>query len=278
MKYDLAQLVRRTKNPRRKVVVLRPIVPPKALASDLYTSTYKRIIEALNAAIPGIVAAYERALPVRDGFADAADDVQPELESLGDWLRRLVLSLTPALGEWTVRVERWHRQRWRRAVLTATGVDIETMLLATGQPTSMAETVAWNVALLKDVSAQAQSRIGNAVFAAFQQRKPAADLARELRDIVDMSRRRSLGIAADQLQKLSGALDTERMADAGFDRWKYHHSDKLHPRLWHKAREGKIYDLRTNKEIDGPDQIKPGDGPTEPPFCGCKKQGVLVLN
>jgi hypothetical protein len=278
-RYNLAQIVQRSKPTRRKEIVLRPILPTLALASDLYAACYRPLVSAITASIPSIVAAYERGLPIRDGLVtDSTDQAQQETASLGDQLQRIVMTLVPALRSWTARVDRWHRNQWRGAALNATGVDLDLVLMGSGTPTSVAETIAWNTALMKDVSAQAQQKISSAVFAAFQARKPAADLASDLRDIAGFSRRRSLGIASDQLSKLSAALDTERMSDAGIEEFRYHHSLKKHPRKWHQARDGRYYELKSGKEVGGDDVIEPGDMPGAPPWCGCRKQAVLRLD
>ena len=279
-KYNLAALARATKPGRRnRVIVFRPIVPTQALASDLYRAAYRPIIEALTEAVPRIAAAYGRGLPVRNGLIrDSTDEAASVIADIGDFLQRLVLTLAPQLNDWIVRVDSWHRGQFRGAALTATEVDLGLTLLVQPQPQTLSDYLNWNIALMKDVGAQAQQRMSNAVFSAFQARKPAADLAKDLREVVGMSRRRALNIASDQLSKLSSALDAERMADAGIEEFKWRHSGKLHPRSWHKARDGKVYDLDSGDEVDGPDHIEAGDFPGEPPFCGCRRQAVLRLD
>lgn len=285
MAYDLASLVRRARNPRRKQIVIRDIRPPQMLAGNLYRRTYARVCSAWEAAIPRIMAEYERSLPVRDHIPDAgkritdsADDIAELLRVLGDELTRLILDLVPDLRDWALRIDRWHRDQWRGAVLSATGVDIETILYASGAPTSVSETIAWNTSLIKDVSAQAQQRISSAVFAGLSARKPAREVAAEIRDAVAISRRRSMLIASDQLSKLASGLDTERMHDAGIIRFKYRHSGKVHARKWHRQRDGHLFGLETPQEVDGSDRIAADDMPGIPPWCGCRKQAVLVFD
>ncbi|MFC0305183.1 phage minor head protein [Rhizorhabdus histidinilytica] len=288
MAYSLAALVRHKRNPRRKQIVIRDIRPPQMLASDLYRSSYARVCAAWEAAIPRIMAEYERSVPVRDASAnpgkniqilsDSASDLGDLFRILGDELTRLILDIIPELRDWTFRTDRWHRDQWRGAVLSATGVDIETILYASGTPTTVGETLAWNTALIKDVSDQTRQRISSAVFAGLQARKPAREVAAQIRDAVGMSRRRSQLIASDQLAKLASGLDSERMHDAGISQFKYRHSGKLHARKWHRARDGKLYELETGEQVEGPDDIARDDMPGVPPYCGCRKQAVLTFD
>lgn len=276
MRYDLADLARRGRggNRRPRSVTFRPIMPTQAQAADLYARCYRPIITLLTARLPELTAAYERSLPMRDGvFHDAAaDDVQSVLSSIGDALNRLILTLAPGLELWARSIERNHRERWRSAVLTATGIDTGTLLLAGGEPTTVQQTIDWNVALMRDVSAQAQARMSAAVFQAFQARVPAATLAKDIRSIVSMGRSRSLRIASDQLRRMSATLDRERQNEAGITRFKWKHSAKLHPRPEHVAHDGKIYSWDDLPLLGG----KP-DYPGLAIACGCRSQAVLDL-
>ena len=271
MPYDLAAIVRQRTNPRRSSIPVRPIVPTQALASDLYARAYRPIIERVTATTPAILAAYERALTIRDGIRDAAtDDTQSLLAALGAELQRLVLTLEPALRAWALGVEKWQRGKFRGAVLSATGVDLDTILLGSGTPQSVGEYINWNVALMKDVAAQAQARISSSVFAAFQARQPARTLAKQISEDVGFSRQRSLRIASDQLSKLAAALDQERQTEAGGKRFKWRHSRKKHPRVVHLERDGKTFAWD--------DPAIAGDLPGHAPFCGCRAQFVIEFD
>lgn len=277
MAYSLATLVRRLRNPRRKQIVIRDIRPPAMMARALYQRTYARVCAAWEAAISRIMAEYERSLPVRDSINDSAADLGDLFAQLGEELTRLILDLLPELRDWAVRTETWHRGQWRGAVLNATGVDIETILNASGTPTSVGETIAWNTSLIRDVSDQTRQRISSIVFSGLQARRPARAVAADIRDAVGMSRRRSLLIASDQLSKLASGLDTERMDEAGIAQFKYRHSGKVHARKWHQKRDGHLFELRSRQEVNGTDQIAADDMPGLPPWCGCRKQAVLTF-
>lgn len=272
MKYNLAAMMRHpgAPNRRRRLITIRPIQPTQALASNLYTSAYKRIITGLDQTVARILAAYPRAIGDVSLITDAmSDDLQSPIDDLGDWLLRLIVDLAPELKDWAVGVERWHRGQWRGAVLAATGIDLQTILLGSGTPTSVQEAIDWNTSLIRSVSEEARSRIGNLVFAAVRARQPVTDLASDLRDAVALSKTRSLRIASDQTKKLAAALDQERQTDAGIDSYIWRHSAKLHPRRFHVARNGKVY-----RWDDPPDDGPPGTLP----YCGCRAQAYVELD
>jgi len=269
MKFDLAALVKTKKSGRSRGIALRPIQPTQALASSLYLAGYKPIISAAQALVQRVLAAYPRSIGDSALVTDATDELQGALDDFDNWLTRLLIEIAPELKDWAVQVERWHRGQWRNAVLTATGIDLDTILLASGTPTSVQTAIDWNTSLIRSVSDEARSRIGNLVFAAVHARQPVDDLARDLRDAVAMSRTRALRIASDQTKKLAAALDQERQMDAGIDSYIWRHSAKLHPRKFHVARNGKVF------RWDDP----PEDGPPGTlPYCGCRAQAYIGLD
>lgn len=264
MTFDIVTLIRAT-GTRRASIEIRDISVPKTFANELF-ALYRPIVQRWEAARSPIMSAYGQTIV---GLTtDAPADIEQVIKAAADELERLFLVLTPRLKDWAVRVERWHRTRWIANVLSASGIDLDTMLTANETAETVDTVIRRNVALIRDVSAQAQGRISDAVFRGVQQRKPAVEVAREVRAAVTMSRRRSILIASDQATKLTSALDTERMKQAGIEKWKWMWSHKLHGRAAHIARDGKIY------SFDDP----PPDMPGELPYCGCRKLAVIDLD
>lgn len=196
---------------------------------------------------------------------DSPADIQREIDEGQSEFQRLFMELEPELRDWLIRVESWQRGRWRGAVLSATGVDLQTLI----GPQDMRDTIEaylrWNTALIRDVSDQTRKRIADRVFAGLTQRKPARDVAREVREAVGMARDRSQRIAADQLSKISNSLADERRREAGIDTWVWMHSRKRHPRADHQARDGREYT----------DATAPQDTPGQLPYCGCRSRAVV---
>jgi SPP1 gp7 family putative phage head morphogenesis protein len=263
--FNLAATVKAEGRVRRKRITLRAIKPTNAQAQNLAAITLK-VPQFWADAVDAIIAQYDP--PAAPGRRDSVFGLGDVLERLRIEVERLVISLTPDLRDFAVRLETWHRGQWTGSVATATGVQLGTILTGGDVNESIESFVQRNVALIRDISDEARGRISDIVFRGFQARAPIEDVAREVRGAVDMSRRRAIRVAADQTQKLSAALDTERMQQAGLDRWEWLHSGKLHYRPQHLARNGHVY------SFDDP----PPDMPGQLPFCGCKKRGVIDLD
>lgn len=263
-RFDLKAMALRVKR-RTRNVVLRPIISTKAQADSL-AAIFARMLKPLDVAADLIAALYERELQ-RVLAHDSADDLNETAEAINREINRLVLELTPDLRDWAFRQEKWHRDKWARAILAGLQVNVETML----GPQDMAETIAQfllrNTSLIRNVSDEARGRIADAVLRGIQHRTPTAEVTKEIRTATGMARARARRIAADQAVKLSSALDRERQRQAGIDSWKWRHSHKLHPRPIHQARDGNIYT----------DETAPDDEPGELPFCGCVRQAVLIF-
>lgn len=267
MKYSLQQLTRRTTNTRRKSITFRPIVAPGTLATNLYQSSYRPVIEAWSALIPTIMAEYERSLSAMT--TDSPADIGALFERHESDLLRLILTLKLRLAEWGYRIERIQRSRWSANVKAATGVDISMLIGPDDVRTTLGAAIESNVALVRSVSEQTRTRISNSVFEGLRQRRPARDTAREISDAVGMSRKRALRIASDQNTKITSALNEERAMEAGIEGYAWVASGKVHYREEHRARDGKIF------RYDAP----PADGsPGTAINCGCTSRARLSLD
>lgn len=265
MKIDLARMARRA-GTRRKIITFSPIETTRAQAKDLAT-IYNRMLAPWYSARELIDALYAAEL-ARVLQTDSVDDLSNLMDEMDRQVQRLVMTLTPALRDWALRLEKWHEGKWARTVLAGAGVNIATLI----GPADALETIdaflARNVALVRDISSQARGRIADAVFRGLQQRTPAREVGKEIAEATGMARKRANRVAADQNVKLSSALDAQRQREAGLDHWKWRHSGKAHPRLDHLARNGKIYTENT----------APQDQPGQLPYCGCVRQAVLILD
>ncbi|MCC6482196.1 MAG: minor capsid protein [Sphingomonadaceae bacterium] len=261
-------MVARTKRTRKREITFRPITAPATLASDLYAEAYAPVVKAWSEASERIVEQYGRSLATLDGLTvDSPAEVGAVLSATEDAVTRILISIRLRLEAWALRTERWHRGRWSSNVKAATGVDIATMIGPKGAQTTVGAAIERNVGLVRSISEQARTRIGEAVFRGLNKRAPAADVAKEIREATGMARRRALNVAADQTVKITAQLNQERRREAGIDTWEWVSSHKLHFRPEHADRDGKRYS----------DDDAPEDTPGELPYCGCTERAVLSL-
>lgn len=281
MKYDLAAEARRVRNIRRKSITLGEVAAPVMLATDLFASVYRPIINLWAEASKPIAEEYARTLAQMT--TDSPADLQGHIDAAESAATRLALTLTPSLRRWAVMVERAVRTRFTRQVFSATSVDLTTRLSVFDVEDTLQSYLAWNVDLVKDVSAQTKKRISDAVFSGLNERRPAREVAKQIAEAVGMGRKRALRIASDQTSKLSASLAAQRREEAGLSVFAWHHSGKLHPRQNHVARDGNLYSEKASdvgKSVGGrivlPAPERSSRAGMEP-FCGCRERGVLVF-
>lgn len=273
MNFELATMARGQRSIRRKAVVLREVNAPMATAADLYVAAYRPVINLWADAAPGIVAEYERSLAEFTG--DSAADLEGVVGHVDQAAGVLVTQLAHPVRRWLERVEQIVRHRWRGAVLSATGVDIENLMAPDDVREVLEAVLQRNVTLIRDVSAQARSRVSDAVFRGLTQRRPSRDVARDIREVVTMGRNRSLRIASHQLSALSSALVESRQLQAGIKQVVWASSHKANPRPAHAARHGKRFYLHTKKAVDGSETVDPSDWVGVPPYCGCRSRSYI---
>lgn len=262
MRYDLAAMTRRAKNPRRPAITIRDIRTPTTFAGELYRNAYKPVIDIWADAVPDILAEYARTIAMTQ---DAPSDIEAAIERAERKFNLLAITITPSIERWALRVESWWRGKWRGAVLSATAVDVGAMIGPADVRQTLEAAINWNVALVKDVSAEARRRMTSIVYDGLRGNKPAREVAKELRGAVDLGRARSVRIASDQLAKITSSLADERRREAGIDTWIWLWSGKKNGRAEHIARNGKEY---TDAKL-------PEDMPGQLPYCGCRSQAVL---
>lgn len=264
------------------MVKLRPIEMTTALTRGLATID-RRVVAPWTAAKPRITTLYAQELE-RRLQQDTVDELVSLFDQLGDEVSRLIIDLTPALQSWAIGVERWHRGRWSRNVLAGTNVDISFIIGPQDAQETIETFLARNTALIRDISNQTRSRISDLVYRGLQQRTPSNVVGREISRILGLARRRANRIASDQANKLASALDAQRQREAGLTVWQWNHSGKLHFRPTHKSRDGKLYaddPADRGTAPNGQPILEPpesDDLPGTPPFCGCIRQGVLLLD
>ena len=267
MNIDLAEIVRRVGKYNRAAFVARPIPPTKAQRDELQR-IYMRIVRGWQTRFrERILPAYERALS--ELVTDDANGLQFEIGLSERQLAQLASAAGLSVDDWIKTTERWHRRQFAQAFVP-TGVRLDTLLDRTDVRATLDAVLGENVALIRSLNDQMRNGISGAVFRSLQNRTTARDLAREVRKLASTGQSRAELIAADQLQKLTGALDEQRQRQVGIEKYKWRHSGKANPREEHKARDGETYAWNDPKIGD--------DKPGHAIRCGCRAQAVLEID
>jgi len=277
LRFDLARLIRRAL-PRfarqGRVIKLAEITPTAVLAANLERLYLRPVRRWWEGSRDQLLVAYRRALQqsavpgfMMDDNTGAAVTLSSVMRQLSEEIERLVLDLTYDMTDWVVQVEVWHRLRWG-AAMQPHGVNLKTLIGAEDVADTLEVIMRENVSLVRNVSDSLKRRIEHVVYEGFTSRTPAREIAKELSEATGIERKRAVRIAANQTNKLSSQLDTERMRQAGITQWEWRHSGKVHFRPVHKARNGKIYTFEN----------APEDMPGMLPYCGCKKRAVLTFD
>lgn len=274
MAYDLAQMARSAGV--RRDTTLRPVEPAIGPEKDL-ARLYLAVLKAWSP--EAILRNYTGGLTT-----DAPSEQSDALAEAENTVTRLITEFARDLREWLVRTEVIHRNRFMASVKAGTGIDLQYLLTGSDVEETLQVALDRNVALIRNISDQARGRIADAVWRGYQNRLPARDVAKDISEATGLARDRARRVAADQNSKISAALDRDRQAQAGIQLIRWRHSGKRHPRQDHLARNGKVYDRATGKQVnpDGTpmpngDKIEPGSWPGEEPFCGCRAQSYLSI-
>lgn len=268
---------------RRRVVKL-PVIKPKlnerreleAIMLSAVNYIYGYADELLQAAVTPSTVPVLIAVDTGEEIGVSPFALLDSIEDIDRLIKLLILQTQQVMARIEIRIQEWgakvnkrHEEEFVDGILTATTIDVTTLLHPNVAEQTVEAYVRWSVSLVRDLGDEARRRLEAAVLNAVRNRIPPRELAKQIREIEDMSRRRAINIAADQTNKLNNALDRTRQREAGIDHFTWRHSGKVHFRPHHKRRNGNVYEWDT-------DQIKAGDFPGEPPFCGCVAQATIV--
>lgn len=116
----------------------------------------------------------------------------------------------------------------------------------------MQDAISANVALIKSIPQEYHKRIETAVMNAVSTGgKDAKTVIDEVNDIGESTNDRAKLIADDQTRKVTSLLNSERMKDAGIEKFQWlHSSGSAQPRPLHVEYDGQIFDLNDPPVID----------------------------
>lgn len=271
MRFNLAQMWQRAASPKRREAAIRPVSVPATLATDIYRQAYLPVIALWERAAPRIMERYKATLAQ---MTDSAEDIGAAVDEAEREVMGLLVTVRASLDRWATRVEAVHRTRWQGAVLTATGVDLTTLIGPGDMREELAVAMRRNADLIANVSSQTKTAVTQAVFSGLRSRTPAAKVAKEISNATGMARKRAKRIAADQTVKITASLNDERRRQAGASAWEWVHSGKVHYRPEHRARNGKRYD----DDAKAGERKPPADRPGQLPYCGCTSRAIVIID
>lgn len=243
---------------RKRALTLRPIQTTKAQARALARLYAPVMQEWADGAKERVLPAYARSLATFTG--DSPADIETAIDVVDERAVRATIDFRAMFPQWAGSVEQWHTNQIAGQLSYATNIDLSTQL--GGARGTIADALARNTSLVRNVSDEARGRISDIVFRGLQNRTPVRDVAAEINKAVGLGKERSLRIASDQTVKLSASLDELRQRQLGFDSFIWRHSGKVHFRVDHKARDG--------VEFSWDSEVAKNDPPGYAPFCGCK--------
>jgi len=266
MKIPLRQMVK-ARNPRLRVLRLRPIEPTQSMEKELYL-IHKWVVDEWRAFIRDTLApAYERPAP----FVADADGAQIQWlidQKNADINRRMVYQ-TDKLGRWVTRLGQWHGRKTISAAESVTGIAIEPFIRLGDIRPQLEAAIRENVDLISNLNADAKNRVEQVIFESFALRRTKRETVKALAKAMGITQRRAQRIATDQTHKLSSLLTQIRQQQMGFESyvWRTRLDDRV--RNLHRVREGKVF--RWDKPpIDG--------HPGYPIMCRCVAEGYLDLD
>jgi SPP1 gp7 family putative phage head morphogenesis protein len=157
------------------------------------------------------------------------------------------------------------------SVRQAVGVDITGALHDGGRvQAEMAKAARENVELITSIPAQHLERVRVAVEKAFADGTRWESMAKELREIGDITDRRARIIARDQTAKMNSAFNQARQTEVGITRYRWSGALDARERASHRALEGTVHRWDSPPMVDG-QAAHPGF----PIMCRCVAQPVI---
>lgn len=268
MAYSLANLISLAHPQGRRRYYAVPAVTLPLYQERALLVIMMRVLRAWEDAYRRLVLP-QYTLPVVDGLTrDDLPGLEAGMREAEGEISRLLLELSPVMHEWVVRAERLHASQLAKGVKVATGVDLTTTVGLAAEQQTMAAVLARITNLVTGLSDDTRKTLSEIIWRGFTSRTPRDQVAREIREALQIRRTRARFIARDQTTKLAATLDEVRQVEMGIDRYRWRHSRKARPRKEHVARDGKLFFWKK----------PPHDGhPGHAPNCGCKAEGYVDL-
>lgn len=188
--------------------------------------------------------------------------MRPRLDAWTDRIRtirnRLALLFSKAaeqrhrqVGAVAVNVSKFNREQLNKTARAALGVEV--LLREEWLRDELASFSAQNVDLITSIQERYLTSVESVVQQGMRQGMRPEEIAKRVREVGKVTKRRARFIARDQVAKLNGQLTELRQNEVGVRRYRWRTSLDERVREKHARREGKIYRWR-----DPPDGGHPG--------------------
>lgn len=231
---------------------------------------------AMDAYVNSITEAIEQTLPkvLPQLREDDLDDMPPTsgwLEGLRVWL----LGVSETIDSDTVIVkmkralrqtDRFNRRQFHGMLRSAYEVDV--LAAEPYLEKTLIQFEAENIRLIKSIPKDYLERLHGRIVASVRKGTHPRELAQEIRQTYGIPKVRARLIARDQIGKLNGQLNRQRLESIGVTHYRWRGALDARERPEHVAREGQTYAFK-NPPWDG--------NPGEPIQCRCHAEGILPL-
>lgn len=211
---------------RRKSTRLRPIIPTRALADDLFAIYADSLRVWADLAIE-LARDYTQPAPVR---ADA-DGMQLQwlVNQAAAKADNTLIYQTEKLGRWVSRVGEWHGRKTISSVQSALGVDIAPYMRLSDIRDPLELSIRENVSLIRSINADTRAKMEAILFDAIANRRNKKYVTDALAAAMGVTKKRARRIANDQLHRLSITLTSLRNQQLGIETyiWQTREDDRV---------------------------------------------------
>tara|TARA_R110000744_G_scaffold20470_1_gene53746 strand:- start:14966 stop:15676 length:711 start_codon:yes stop_codon:yes gene_type:complete len=173
-----------------------------------------------------------------DGYATTLEQVFDRLrQSYND----ITIQAKMVSNSFVTNANQANKQRFYRAMESAIGVNLNTIVQDEGLEDILVATTRENVSLIKSIPDEYFKKIETIVFTGTTQGSNAGSMIKQIRDLGHSTTKRAKLIARDQSSKLNSALSQQRQQNLGVEEYIWVTADDGRVRESHADNDGKRF-------------------------------------
>lgn len=231
MRYDLQQMVKLRRPGRRKAKPIRMRSAPLGREESLYR-IYKQIITFWRGRIRHLEPPYQ----VMDAMPQPSQIEASQVEA-----NLLASALIQQLNDWVMSSGDWTRKLWVGRIKNEFGIDLDFIATNQAGQEELRAAVEWAAALIRDLNDSMRNKLVGVLASSVSNGLEPAEVALEVKKVLDIGDSRARLIARDQCQKIFAKLNELQQREAGLNKYVWNHSFQPNPRRHHVERQGNIY-------------------------------------